>query len=175
MKNLISELTRKTEGYCWCGTCNFLDQGSKDDPFLARPTQRTYYNEKRFEIAKEIFDLSGNRKLTGKIPDGIIKEYYRNGKLAGKWNFKDGKRNGTAKLYYRNGRLWCKENYKNDKEDGAFVSYHTNGKLMSKWKCKKGKEVGLYKGFYDNGKLFAAGEYIDGKKEGLWLAQLTLN
>ena len=54
------------------------------------------------EVARESWDKNGNRKVTGKIPDGVVKEYYESGELKVKAIMKDGKLEGVRKTYHKN-------------------------------------------------------------------------
>ncbi|MEK6645793.1 MAG: hypothetical protein AABY84_03855 [Candidatus Firestonebacteria bacterium] len=71
-----------------------------------------YYNNGK-EIAKKIFDIKNNIvKNTGKIPNGLIKEYYESGKLWIEWNYKDDKQEGISRIYNENGEIAIIETYK---------------------------------------------------------------
>ena len=121
------------------------------------------------EVATEIFGKDGKVvKITGKIPDGIVKEgYYGNGNLIGEWNYKDDKREGIHKTYYENGNLASEFNYKDGKLEGISKVYYENGKLQIEWNYKDGKLEGISKDYYENGKLYAEWNYKDDKREGI--------
>ena len=53
--------------------------------------------------------------------NGLVKEYYDNGKIKKETNYKDGKKNGSWTLYWENGQLQRQTKW-------------VNGKLISK-KC----------------------------------------
>ena len=61
---------------------------------------------------------------------GYHEQYYDNGELWYKGNWKDGKEYGYWEFYYDNGKLWYKGNFINRSKDGYWESYHTNGKLI---------------------------------------------
>ena len=46
------------------------------------------------------------------MKDGLIEEFYDNGQLRFKRNYKDGKKDGLQENYDEDGRLYKKENYK---------------------------------------------------------------
>lgn len=86
-----------------------------------------FYSEGK-EVAKQIVDDGGNViKIIGKIPDGIVREYYQSGKLKGEGNFKDGKLEGIVKEYYESGKLKTEWNFKNDKLEGISKRYYESG------------------------------------------------
>ena len=68
------------------------------------------------EIARQevLLDREGRRviKGTGKIPDGIVKQYYESGKLLYDTNYKDNREEGVERKYYENGNLQSKWLYK---------------------------------------------------------------
>jgi antitoxin component YwqK of YwqJK toxin-antitoxin module len=47
--------------------------------------------------------------------DGLITEWYENGKKSGEINFKNGKKDGLTTLWYENGKKEYEGNFKNDK------------------------------------------------------------
>jgi antitoxin component YwqK of YwqJK toxin-antitoxin module len=127
-----------------------------------------YYSNGK-EIAREILDKDGNIiKRIGKIPDGIVKEYHKNGKLRREDNYKDGKLDGICKTYHENGKLWIEWNYKDGKLMNAICKiYYENGKLWVEWNYKDGKRNGISKEYYKNGKLKNEWNYKDGKLNGI--------
>src|SRR3989339_141547 len=96
------------------------------------PNGWAFYNKGQ-EIAKDTFNEQRNRVFTGNVPDGIVKEYYKSGKLLLEFNFKDNKMNGLYKSYYEDGVLWQEKNYKDGKENGISRSYNEEGKLKEEW------------------------------------------
>ena len=62
---------------------------------------------------------------------GIAVDYYENGQLEYKENFKDGRRNGRTEFYYENGQLQYEWNYKDGKPEGLQESYYEDGRLRS--------------------------------------------
>ena len=110
-------------------------------------------------------------EVTGRVKGKIIKgkrngewlEYYVNGSLEYKSNYKDGKEEGEVFWYYQNGKLEIRGNYKNDNEDGMFLSYDVNGRLVYKYNYKEGKLEGEWLHYYENGDLKEKRIYKDGK------------
>lgn len=131
-------------------------------------TEQVFFYSGGREVAKKVLDEDGNViKTIGKIPDGIVKEYYESGKLKSEWNYKNGKLEGICKTYYESGELMFKYNYKEGKQDGITRSYYRNGRLKYEYKYRDGKLEGTIKKYYRNGKLAFEWNYKDGKREGI--------
>ena len=64
--------------------------------------------------------------------DGIGIQRYKSGKVAGKFTFKNGKKNGPFETYYEDGQLKRRGSFKDGQEDGPFEKYHENGQLEHK-------------------------------------------
>ena len=74
------------------------------------------------------------------MKDGLVEEFYENGQLKFKGNYKDGKEDGRHEWFYRNGKINMMINYKDGKlhgfysiysEDGSrFLTEYENGKEM---------------------------------------------
>lgn len=130
----------------------------KNDKGFAREV--TYYNDDQ-EVAKEVIDENWKSTLTGKIPDGIVKEYYESGKLYIEWNYKDNKKDGLVKTYYESGKLNGELNYKNGELDGSWKVYYENGALKYEHDYKNGKRNGICKEYYKNGQIKREEYYKD--------------
>ena len=91
------------------------------------------------------------------LKQGLIKEYYSNGKLKSKGNYKNDLKYGIHQEYYRNGKLKSKGNYKNGQEYGIHQYYYENGLLKEKETYKYnqygGTGVSSSEKYYDNGQL----------------------
>lgn len=120
------------------------------------------------EIAREIKNRTDKIiKTTGKIPDGVVREYYGSGKLKAEYNYKDGKPEGMSKFYYENGSLREEKNYKNGKLDGRYRNYYTTGSLGGEWYYQNGKREGMTKLYWENGNKKAERNFKSGKQEGV--------
>tara|TARA_B110000046_G_C12961132_1_gene384593 strand:- start:641 stop:1012 length:372 start_codon:yes stop_codon:yes gene_type:complete len=62
---------------------------------------------------------------------GTLVSYHETGEIMKKIQFKDGKR-GVFKEYYPNGQLRSKGQFKEDELNGVLESYYPNGQLKSK-------------------------------------------
>jgi len=134
---------------------------------IDRTKQMIFYSNGR-EIAKNILNEDDKVIRTiGKIPDGIIKEYYQSGRLKAEWNYKNGKPEGLCKTYYESGELMFKYNYQGGKREGLTKSYYRNGRLKYEYNYRGGKLEGVIRKYYRNGKPAFEWNYKDGKREGI--------
>lgn len=97
------------------------------------------------------------------------KLFYENGTLKSNTPYVDGKIEGVYKEYYEDGTLAGIENYKNDLFQGESKSYHKNEELKHIGRNVNGKQEGTWKYYYDNGSLgvqvvFKNGEVVSEKK-----------
>ena len=104
-------------------------------------TAYVFYSEGK-EIAKQTVDAAGNIiKTEGKIPDGVVKEYYKSGKLKGEGTVKDGKPEGIVKEYFESGKLKVEWNIKNGTLDGTTKRYYESGDIRCIDKYKNGQKI----------------------------------
>ena len=76
------------------------------------------------------------------------------------------KRYGKYKEWYKDGVLALRHNYKNGDLDGECKDWHNNGKLWMHRFFKEGKLNGEYKEWYNNGKLWIQRNYKNGDLHG---------
>ncbi|MCL2888256.1 MAG: toxin-antitoxin system YwqK family antitoxin [Elusimicrobia bacterium] len=109
--------------------------------------------------------------LSGKIPDGIIKEYYESGVLRTEAPYKGGVMDGVVTKYDEFGRMILKENYVDGRLDGGAVYYNYRGQEKSKETAgyKNGRLEGRRTAFYPSGREFIVENYeanrLDGRRE----------
>jgi len=115
---------------------------------------------------------------------GPVRDYYNNGQVQMKGNYRDSKRNGIF-IYYSNHHTYQSAGqYRMDRNIGKWETFHNKGKLKSEvyytdryflkslWDStglqliKEGN--GDYKEYYTNGVLKEEGQYLNGYKEGYW-------
>ncbi len=87
------------------------------------------------------------------LKQGLNKEYFSNGELKSKGNYKNDLKYGIHQEYHYNGKLKLKGNYKNGRRVGLFEKYYESGKLKSKGNYKNGFEYGIHQYYYENGLL----------------------
>ena len=136
-----------------------------------------YFN-KQGEIENvEIYD-HGVLLAKGMIDDadrrqGYWEEYYINGELKSKGNYKDGKKIDDWEFYFANKQLQQKGKYlEGEKPTGTWYWYYSGGELLREESFRKGLEDGMLVEYFENGTLITKGEFIDGKKEGTWFYEL---
>ena len=96
------------------------------------------YSEEISLVEKDgiYYEVNSNTPFTGSVV-----EYYENGPLLGRGNFKDGKADGLWERFYENGQLDERGNYKDGKEDGLWEKYYENGQLEARDNWKDGEIV----------------------------------
>lgn len=129
-------------------------------PYIKNGLINTYYDNA--SLHTRIF-------YNNDIMDGLYETYYPNdesGKpslLASRYYMKNNKINGLRVEYYDNGQLWLKCNYKNGLKDGAFEEYYeTEDGIMILWRkgfYLNGKRNGLYQTFDINGNVLESINY----------------
>lgn len=121
------------------------------------------------EVAKEHYDtkaaLTGK---TGSIPDGLVKEYFEDGKTMSETNYKNNIKEGPAKYFYKSGKVFSEFTYKNDKTDGVVKTYYENGKINTERTIKENIPQGESKMYYENGNLRISGTWKDGSRDGFY-------
>ncbi len=131
-------------------------------------TREVVFHRRGKEVAKQIIDDGENIiEATGKIPDGIVTQYYESGKVELESHYKDGKREGTGKKYYENGNLQAEMIFRDNKIDGLEKIYYEKGTLKSAMKYKNGMLEGVSKEYYENGKLRSERKYKHNQLHGV--------
>lgn len=104
----------------------------KDDG--SKPIGVVYAKNNRV-IAENIYK-NGSYVRSGKIPDGIVIEKYKDGQINNIFQYKDGKRNGPAISLYPDENLKGLSEYLDDYPTGRTVFYYENGNLKTKFEIK---------------------------------------
>ena len=129
------------------GAAGFFTSVSADEDSVFK-VKEAYYESGQLESSGEVSFDDG-------VYQGILKEYYENGKLKSETNFRDGKINGIVRDYYESGQLLSEANFKDGKADGLRKKYYENGTLESEVSFKDGKEISR-KEYDKKGKLVDA-------------------
>ncbi len=128
---------------------------------------KTFYDNNK-KIAQLVTDSNDKViKKEGKIPDGIVKQYYNTGQLEVERNYKNDKLEGIAKAYYETGQLKVERNFKDDKSEGIMKMYFKTGKLQAEYNLENDKREGIAKIYYETGKLKTELNYKNDKSEGI--------
>lgn len=102
---------------------------------LARGIRYTFYNNDR-HLGTQVLDPGGNvTGRTGKVPDGIVRTYFSDGKTQTEMSFLKGELNGVSRFYYENGVLASETEYSGDKVVNR-KSYDENGRLLQRESLK---------------------------------------
>jgi antitoxin component YwqK of YwqJK toxin-antitoxin module len=95
-------------------------------------TEDVYANKKDSLVTKILKDSLGNVVGINKSKKGIVilaAEYYTNGQLKGKTQFKPGIIDGPATYYYPNGRVRSIGQWHNYRQVGIWKNYEETGEL----------------------------------------------
>ncbi|MBO7244784.1 MAG: toxin-antitoxin system YwqK family antitoxin [Alphaproteobacteria bacterium] len=104
---------------------------------------------------------------SGNLANGILKEYYENGKLKRETPYKNGVNEGIEKGYYESGNLFGEVPYKNGMPEGIVKEYYENGNLRFEVPYKNRAREGIAKEYYENGNLRTETLYKNDKKDGI--------
>ena len=120
------------------------------------------------ETARQKVDRENNvLAVVGKIPDGIVKEYYEDGKLKRELEYKNGALEGISRTYYQSGELMYEYNYKGGKLEGIARKYYRNGKVAYEWNYRDGKRDGITKSSNKSGLLQVEWNFKDDRLDGI--------
>ena len=92
---------------------------------------------------------------------GAAFSMHKNGNLASKSFYKNGKLYGLQKTYHKNGQLKQEANFNDGKVEGLAKAYYENGQLQDESNFKDGKREGLAKSYYENGELWDETYFIN--------------
>jgi tetratricopeptide (TPR) repeat protein len=71
----------------------------------------------------------------------LEKEYYEDGALKQKGEFKNGKEEGVWEMFFPNGQVKQRSNFVNGKIEGESTAYYSSGKVLAATVIKNGKSV----------------------------------
>ncbi|MEA2048644.1 MAG: hypothetical protein U9O64_09395 [Campylobacterota bacterium] len=106
-------------------------------------------------------------KIPDKVPSGIIKEYYENGKIRSSISYRGDEKHGLRKEFYETGKLLLKVPYHHTLFHGVMELYYPSGKLQLEIPFKNNTVDGMMKAYYSTGKLHYETPFILGKKKGI--------
>jgi hypothetical protein len=87
------------------------------------------------------------------VRQGIMRSFYRDGRVRQSFWYEKGLREDSAKWYYETGEVFRSTPYKNDTADGIQKQYYRTGKLKAKMEFKKGLRTTFLEEYAPNGKL----------------------
>ncbi len=89
----------------------------------------------------------------GKSDTVVENIYHPNGKLTGRYQLRDGERNGEAFVYMKDGTLLFQENYVNGQLNGVFKCFYPGGQVQRVEHYNNGAKVDTSEYFYNTGIL----------------------
>ncbi len=95
-------------------------------------------------------------------PSGLVRSYYKNGKIESISFYSNGQSNGVSKKFYENGTVAMETPTLNGKLNGTSKMYYKSGKIESESSYKDGQPNGMTKLYYENGKLKVEKNSING-------------
>jgi antitoxin component YwqK of YwqJK toxin-antitoxin module len=101
-------------------------------------------------------------------PVGIVRDFYKSGKLQELYFYTNGKENGEAKWYHEDGTLDQVGTYIDGKRNGTFTIYYESGKLKSEIPYSDDNRNGLAKWYFESGVLQTEAPYINNQKNGIF-------
>ncbi|PJE28325.1 MORN repeat variant [Pseudooceanicola marinus] len=99
-------------------------------------------------------------------PDGLQKQYYDDGTLAGEITRSEGKLDGPWRSYYPSGQLREEAFYKAGRIDGVERKFHENGQLAAEVHWTDGERDGAFRDYDRDGNLTMQGTYDMGQPSG---------
>jgi hypothetical protein len=95
---------------------------------------------------------------------GLVKTFYKDGKVESEINYSNNIREGDAKFYYENGSIKRDLTYVNGRVDGLVKEYYENGKLKLSYTITNGKKEGPVSFFKEDGSFITDITYEKGKR-----------
>jgi len=131
-------------------------------------TQEVIFYRDGKEIAKELVNADGTVITTvGKVPDGLVKEFFFDGAVREEVDYKNGKKEGVAKLYNSKGVVRGEFNFKNGIQDGLSKTYYDTGELLKEISFKNGKLEGVNREYAKDGTLLFEAYFKDDEQDGI--------
>ncbi|NJK87280.1 MAG: hypothetical protein HC906_16165 [Bacteroidales bacterium] len=128
---------------------------------------RVYRNEKRDSTWKFYSyytkNLISEEKYDNGLKTGFSVNYFDNGTISEKTEWKDGKKNGLWEQFFEDGSLRLKSNYSNDKLSGDLLVYQSKNHLLVKGKYIDNLPDGNWVFYNEDGSAADTVEYNSGK------------
>jgi antitoxin component YwqK of YwqJK toxin-antitoxin module len=131
-------------------------------------TQEVIFYRDGKEVAKELVGTDDTVITTmGKVPDGLVKEFFFDGAVREEVYYKNGKKEGVAKLYNSKGVVRGEFNFKKGIQDGLSKTYYDTGELLKEISFKNGKLEGVNREYAKDGTLLFEAYFKDDKQDGI--------
>ena len=94
----------------------------------------------------------------------VKEEFYPNGELERRTNYRGFNRHGLMRMWHDNGQLEMETTYKDGKKHGLYRRWHDNGQLWWETTYKDGRQDGLYRSWNEDGSRSVEKCYQNGKE-----------
>lgn len=94
---------------------------------------------------------------------GVHKEYYSDGTIKSKIQYKNGKQSGYVREYHPNGRLAFVQYVRDGKINGPVKAYYSSGRLKGEVIYVNNSEHGRMREYYESGTIKEEALYVRGK------------
>ena len=131
-----------------------------------------FFKKNRFQLGIVIFFLSicnliFSQNTIDSIFSGLVIEYYGNGNIKSKLEYRDGHARGLCQIFLENGTLSESGYWIGNRWVGSYSLYYKNGQVAHNFNFdSKGKRVGLQSYYYENGIIAEIGSFEEGKENG---------
>jgi antitoxin component YwqK of YwqJK toxin-antitoxin module len=98
---------------------------------------------------------------------GVVEEFYPNGQVKAKTEYRQGREHGTSRMWYEDGRPLWERRYRNGKKHGEHKGWWPNGQLKFLYHFAGGEHEGAARDWYANGQLAQCFQYEKGQEAGL--------
>ncbi len=130
-----------------------------------------YFNETPFNGYAIVIHKNGNlAEKTGFLDgkrEGPSYKWYDDGMLSSEKNYRKNRLEGVAKTWWPNGQQSTESNYQNRKRHGVQIKWYPSGQMARLMQFNQGKEEGLQQAWLRTGKLYANYEAKNGRFFGL--------
>lgn len=104
---------------------------------------------------------------------GPWKEFYTDGKLKSKGEYKDNLKIRKWEYYFTNGKIEQEGSYLRGRAEGEWIWYHKNRQILRQEEYVDGFRDGPFVEYGDTASVITQGSYIEGLKDGEWIYQLN--
>jgi antitoxin component YwqK of YwqJK toxin-antitoxin module len=132
---------------------------------LAQHKQKTRFYDREKTKLQVVYYVLGNNQ---NVIDSLYEEYFYNGQLRSRGNYKMNKPVGLWEYFYENGALRMKGEIQEFQNHGFWTYYYENGGKNMEGNLEKGQKNGDWTQYYENGKLKSKGTYVQNKATGPW-------
>ncbi len=146
-------------------------EGSYSDT-IPTGIHKFYDAEGKFSSAT-VYDSAGVKTASGKYTTdgkrvGLWKEYFADGSLKAKGEYKNDLRQGPWEFYFPDGSIEQKGTYNNGQPNGSWQWYYKGKKLRRIGAFRNGKEHGEFIEYTQSSDTLSFGYYSEGYKQGEW-------